>query len=129
MTRVLVVDDEEDIRAVLDDALQQEGFHVSVARNGKEALDLLQREQGWVVLLDVHMPVVDGYEVVRRLRENPVLLDDHRVMLMTAGRAVATTPVAALDHVVLAIVPKPFELDTLLEVVQRLATGKETSEG
>jgi len=129
MAKVLIVDDDEEIRAVLDDLLQEEGFHVNLARNGKEALDILQREQGWVVLLDITMPVLDGYEVIERLKTNPAWLDDNRVILMSAGRTIAAAHLPSISDVVIAIVPKPFELDTLLEVVQRLASGKETSEG
>lgn len=128
MAKILIVDDDDEIRALLDEVLKQEGFHVAVAKNGKEALDLLQQEQGWVVLLDVNMPVLDGYEVVRQLRENPAWLDDHRVVLMSAGRNLAAAQLPPFSEVIIAIVPKPFELDTLLEVVQRLASGKETSE-
>lgn len=129
MAKVLIVDDDEEIRAVLDDLLREEGFHVNLARNGKEALDILQREQGWVVLLDITMPVLDGYEVIERLKTNPAWLDDNRVILMSAGRTIASAHLPSISDVVIAIVPKPFELDTLLEVVQRLASGKETSEG
>ena len=126
---MLIVDDDVEIRALLDEVFKEEGFHVAIAQNGKEALDQLQREEGWVVLLDVNMPVLDGYEVVRRLRANPTWLDDNRVVLMSAGRTLAAAHLPSLSEVVLAIVPKPFELDTLLEVVQRLASGKETSKG
>ena len=129
MAKVLIVDDDEEIRVLLDEVLQIEGFHVNVARHGKEALEILQREQGWVVLLDVNMPEMDGYEVVRRLKDHPAWLDDNRVVLMSAGRHLAAAHLLPLSEVVIAIVPKPFELDTLLEVVQRLASGKETSEG
>jgi CheY-like chemotaxis protein len=129
MAKVLIIDDDEEIRAVLDDLLQEVGFHVNLARNGKEALDILQREQGWVVLLDITMPVLDGYEVIERLKTNPAWLDDNRVILMSAGRTIAAAHLASISDVVIAIVPKPFELDTLLEVVQRLSSGKETSEG
>lgn len=128
MAKVLIVDDDQEIRNLLDTILQEEGFHVNVARNGKEALDVLQQGGGWVVLLDVNMPVLDGIEVVRRLRENPKWLDDNRVVLMSAGRTLAALNLSSISEVVIAIVPKPFELDKLLEVVQRLASGKETSQ-
>ena len=112
MAKVLIVDDDDEIRTLLDDVLQEEGFHVNVARHGKEALDMLQQEEGWVVLLDVNMPVMDGMHVVQQLRDNPKGLDDHRVVLMSAGRTLAAANLPAISQVVIAIVPKPFELDT-----------------
>lgn len=129
MTRILVVDDDESIRALLQAIFSDEGFHVSVARTGKEALDLLRQGAGWVVLLDVRLPGMDGYEVVRQLKENPAWLDDHRVVLMSASSVNIPGPFAAISDVVLAVVPKPFEMDTLLKTVQQAASGKETSEG
>lgn len=129
MSKVLIVDDDDEIRRLLDVLLHDEGFHVNVARDGKEALDILQREGAWVVLLDVNMPVLDGMEVIKHLRENPAWLDDNRVVLMSAGRTLAAAHLPSISDVVLAIVPKPFEVDTLLGVVQRLASGKETSKG
>lgn len=124
MAKVLVVDDDAEIRNALDGFLKDEGFHVNVARNGKEALDILKREGGWVVLLDVQMPEMNGYEVVRMMRENPAWLDDNRVALMSAGHNLAAASLPPFNEVIIAIVPKPFELDSLLNVVQRLSTGE-----
>jgi CheY-like chemotaxis protein len=128
MTTVLIVDDDAAICALLGQVLQDEGFLVRVARNGQEALNRLQHVSGWVVLLDLNMPIVDGYEVIRRLNANPAWLDDHRVVLMSAGRNLALTHLPSLSEVVQALVPKPFELDALLEVVQRVAAGQEAGE-
>lgn len=127
MTTVLIVDDDAAICALLGQVLLDEGFLVRVARNGQEALDRMQHASGWVVLLDLNMPVVDGYEVIRQLKANPAWLDDHRVVLMSAGRHLTAAPLSALREVVQALLPKPFELDTLLAVVQRVAAGQETS--
>lgn len=127
MATVLIVDDDAAICALLGQVLQDEGFLVRVARNGQEALNRLQHASGWVVLLDLNMPLVDGYEVIRQLKANPAWLDDHRVVLMSAGRHLGAAPLSALSEVVLAKVPKPFELDTLLAVVHQLAAGQETS--
>jgi CheY-like chemotaxis protein len=129
VAKVLIVDDDEATRRILNEILQDEGFRVSVARDGKEALDILKQESEWVVLLDILMPNMDGYEVVRQLRENPAWLDDNRVVLMSAGHTFSQEHLSSFSDVVLAIVPKPFELDTLLETLQPLASGKETSEG
>ena|ERR1700723_1876997 len=75
---VLVVDDELDIRATLAQILREEGFRVREARNGLEALERVAEEEPDLVLLDLVMPVLNGWEVLRTLRaarkELPVVI-------------------------------------------------------
>ena len=67
--RILVADDEPNIAAALEFLLQRNGHEVCIARNGDEALMLIERTRPDLVLLDVMMPVRSGYEVCRALRE------------------------------------------------------------
>src|SRR5688500_4895322 len=69
---VLVVDDEPLIREVLDDVLADEGFRVALATNGEEALAVLDAEMPALILLDLRMPVLDGWGFMRAYRERPV---------------------------------------------------------
>ena len=75
MSKILVVDDNESIREVLRLLLTGEGFFVRTARDGGEALDILQHESGWLILLDLMMPRLDGRAVLTYLRLHPDLLD------------------------------------------------------
>jgi len=112
---VLVVDDDEDIRAVLTDLLDAEGYQPVAAENGREALDTLQRlPRPCLVLLDVMMPVMDGHEFLRHVRARPELVLDVRVVVCTAS----TTP-PAREPPVLAILEKPFETSALVELLAR----------
>ena len=115
---VLVVDDDQEIRGVLRDLLRDEGYEVLQASDGAEALRQLARaNQPLVVLLDLMMPRVDGFEVCRLLAADPHLRDDHAIVLMSARRNLD-----AADHtVVTASLPKPFEIDELLSLIERLA--------
>ena len=70
MEKVLVVDDEEQIRAVLSDFLMKKGYEVVLASNGEEAIELVKTEDPHVILLDVKMPGIDGIETCRRLKED-----------------------------------------------------------
>ncbi len=122
MTKVLIVDDDEEIRALLRDMLVEEGFDVDTARDGREALALLERESGWIILLDVMMPNMDGRELIRRLQSNHALRGRNKVALMSAGERLAQERLHLATDVVEALLPKPFDLDEVLAVVSRLAS-------
>lgn len=70
MTKILVVDDEADIVELLVDNLSDDGFDVTSATNGASALVLIYRDRPDVVVLDLMLPVVNGYQVLRELRSN-----------------------------------------------------------
>ena len=69
MARVLIVDDEEKIREMISKYAEHEGYQTALAANGKQALQLFEKEHFDVVILDVMMPVMDGYETLKRLKE------------------------------------------------------------
>ncbi len=121
MAKVLIVDDDEEIRALLQDMLMEEGHQVGTARDGREALEVLQRESGWVILLDIMMPNMDGREVLRRLQADSTLRDRNKVALMSAGGRLAQERLHLTSDVVGAWLPKPFDLDDVLAVVSRLS--------
>ena len=109
---ILVVDDEIDVRESLQDALEDEGYNVVLARNGKEALQLLPSlERPCAVLLDVIMPVMSGPEFYEAIRARPDLADIP-VLISTSdpSRAPARLPV----------VKKPVNLDRLLTALAAL---------
>ncbi|HSX07434.1 MAG TPA: response regulator [Candidatus Saccharimonadales bacterium] len=69
--QILIVEDERPLAHALELKLQHEGFAVTVASNGQEALDLIASKQFDVLLLDLIMPVLDGFQVLERLQQNP----------------------------------------------------------
>ena len=88
MTKILIVDDEEDILELLDDHLSEHGFDVISAEDGAMALAQIYREQPDVVLLDLTLPVVNGYEVLKEIRSDsrtknlPVILLTESLLLV-----------------------------------------------
>jgi two-component system chemotaxis response regulator CheY len=117
---VLVVDDDPDILEALSEILEAEGYLVSRARNGQEALDRLEESRPALILLDLMMPVMDGWEFARRLRERHPPQDRPPIIVLSADRNVATK---APELGAVGFLAKPFELPDLLKLVQDI-TGR-----
>ena len=111
---ILVVDDDPTILATVSEALDFEGFRVMTATNGAEALELVDRNWPSLVLLDMRMPVLDGWGFMRAVRERGLNLT---VVVMTAA-ADARRWAREIDAQ--GVLAKPFELDDLLGAVVRL---------
>ena len=107
--KLLVVDDEPAVRTALERALRLEGYTVSLAGDGAEALDALAGERQDAVVLDVAMPGVDGLEVCRRLRA----AGDRTPVLMLTARDAVDDRVAGLDAGADDYLVKPFALREL----------------
>lgn len=71
MARILVVDDDEMNRDMLSRRLERKGFQITLAVNGKEAIAKAQAENPDLILMDLSMPVLDGYEATRQLKADP----------------------------------------------------------
>jgi two-component system, OmpR family, response regulator MtrA len=116
MTRVLVVDDDAAIRQVIVFALSDEGFEVDQAKDGLTALEAIDRRHPDLILLDMRMPGMDGWEFVKRYRERPH--PQAPIIVLTAAQDAAQR---GADVNAAGYVSKPFDLDTLLEKVAALA--------
>jgi len=108
--RILVVEDEESIREALRDALVSEGYDVLVAADGTQGLDLGLTQDPDLVVLDLMLPGMDGFEVLRRLRADNV---ETPVLVLTA-RGLESDRVRGLDLGADDYVVKPFALNELL---------------
>lgn len=119
--RVLVVDDEPNIVLSLEFLMKKAGFDVEVARNGREALAALDREPPDLLLLDVMMPEIDGFEVCERIRSRPEWRQTKIVMLTARGRESERERGLALGAD--AYVTKPFSTRELVERVKAMLEG------
>ena len=114
--RILVVDDDAAVRNSLDRALRVNGYDVSMAVDGADALGQVVSEPPDAMVLDVLMPNVDGLEVCRRLRA----MGDRTPILMLTAQDGVTERVAGLDAGADDYLPKPFALDELLARLRAL---------
>ena len=115
-TPILVVDDDASIAGLVAAALEDEGYSVAVARNGVEALAFVQGRMPRLVLLDMRMPEMNGWEFAAAYRELPA--PRAPIVVMTAGRDAAEK---ARDINADGYLGKPFDLDQLIEVVAQYA--------
>lgn len=115
VTKMLIVDDEESLRLPLCTAFQSEGFDVSLAADGMEALGILKRGDFQMVLTDLMMPKMDGIELMEQAHG---LFPDLVVILMS-GYGTIETAIKALKGGAYDYVLKPFKLDEILHVVKR----------
>ncbi len=118
---VLIVEDEESISLSLEFLLRKEGYEVSCARDGAAALQMLAQRIPDMVLLDVMLPLVDGFELCRMMRANPAL-EKTRIMLLTA-RGRESEVARGLSLGADAYLTKPFSTRELMDTVRRLISG------
>jgi two-component system, NtrC family, response regulator HydG len=115
--RILVVDDEQHIRNSLATWFREEGYDVSVAASGKDALAAVAREGTNILLVDIKMPGMDGLELQRRVRE---LAPDATIIIMTAYASVETA-VEALKEGAYDYIVKPFDPEAVSRLVRKAA--------
>ena len=116
MFHILVVDDDKNTRMYFEAVLKNNGYTVSVAKNGEEALDLMDKEHIDLVVLDIMMPKMDGYEFTKTLRENdnylPILMVSAKQMPMDKNKGFA---VGTDDYMI-----KPVDQDEFLYRIKAL---------
>jgi signal transduction histidine kinase/CheY-like chemotaxis protein/streptogramin lyase len=116
--RVLVVDDIAENRAVLRDMLEQLGFEIHEAANGREALSVAEAVMPDLILMDVVMPVMDGIEAIRHLRRMPGLMD--RPIITVSASVSGTDERTCLDAGANSFLPKPVNEQHLLDRIGSL---------
>jgi DNA-binding response OmpR family regulator len=121
MQRILVIDDDPAVTSVLKRSLAYEGFAVDVAASGEEGLTVARTRYPDVVILDVMMPGLDGYDVLARLRA----ADPHLPVLMLTARDAAVDQVRGLTQGADDYVVKPFTFDVLLARIHALLRRQE----
>jgi PAS domain S-box-containing protein len=117
--RVLVVDDDYHVRPTLARLLRRGGFEVDEAADGQTGLEIIEREPPDLVLLDIKMPDIDGYEVLRRLKQNPA----HQsipIVVLTASDLGHEAERRALDLGAVRYLEKPIASEDLLAEIERI---------
>ncbi len=120
--KILLADDEEDVKIVLKMYLETKDFEVVTAYDGLDAIDQARREKPDVILLDIMMPVLDGFEVCRRLKADPDTQNIPVIMVSAASHAESVQKgikVGAADYIV-----KPFDPEALEKLINKVIGQK-----
>jgi CheY-like chemotaxis protein len=117
--RILTIDDSKTMRDMLLMTLAEAGFDVLQAVDGQDGLDVLGTQRVDVIITDINMPVMDGYEVIRNLRKNPVHKTTPILVLTTESDA--DKKVIARDAGATGWMVKPFDPDRLIATIRKVA--------
>jgi CheY-like chemotaxis protein len=111
---ILVADDDDAIRTLLQDMLEPDGAQVYLAQDGPEALHIIRDHPLDLAILDIEMPAPDGLTIVRRLRaqNNPLPI------LITTAHQISRSDLQTIRHSATVYVPKPFDPERMLHAVQ-----------
>jgi len=118
MAKILVAEDERDIRELIEFALNYNGHDVLTAVDGVSAWDLVRAEQPDLILLDVRMPRMDGYEVCRRIKRSEKLRHIPVAFLSAKGQEAEVQ--AGMDAGAEEYILKPFSMEQLIQAIARL---------
>jgi two-component system response regulator PilR (NtrC family) len=125
MVRILVVDDDPGMRELLEILLAKEGYEVTCAKGGVEAVTLVNKKAFDVVVTDIRMQHVDGLEVLRSVKKiNPAT-----PVVMISAYASAETAVEAMREGAYDYFPKPFDTDRFKEVIKDIVEARKNRRG
>lgn len=116
--KILAVDDSRSVRKLVEFTLKNGGFHVTTAEDGQEALEIMTRDLFDAVILDINMPRIDGFELLKRMKANDALVSVPVVMLTTEGQEQDKEQATILGAA--AYLVKPFKPTALLALVNEV---------
>ncbi|MEK9150876.1 MAG: response regulator [Patescibacteria group bacterium] len=123
MEKILVVEDDQFLASLLKNRLQKEGFDVLLAKDGEEALNILESTQPELVLLDIILPKKSGFEVMEEVRENPKLEKLAVVIISNLGQPedmVRGQQLGAIEYFIKAKTPLDELIKKIKEIVQAI---------
>ncbi|MFZ5906055.1 MAG: sigma-54-dependent transcriptional regulator [Nitrospirota bacterium] len=113
--KILIADDDKNLRKVLVNELSDAGYEVSQAESGTKAIQVLEKEEQDVILLDLNMPGMNGMEILKRIRE----LDIPAEVVILTAYATVSTAVEAMKNGAYDYLTKPFQIEELVTVIER----------
>jgi two-component system, OmpR family, alkaline phosphatase synthesis response regulator PhoP len=123
MAKILIADDEEDVRNLLIVVFRDAGYHVVSAKNGKEAVDVALKESPDLIFLDIMMPDMDGFEACSQIKKNPATKDT--LIAFLTAKDMPQDWNRGLQSEADVYIAKPFTSERVLFVARELLAMKE----
>ena len=111
---ILIVDDQPGIRMLLTDILANEGYQVSTAKNGKEALDKIYANKYNLIILDYKLPIIDGVEVLQKMKQNKVEIPT----IIISGLVEEVSKESSNNNLIKKVIAKPFNVKDIQQSVK-----------
>ena len=111
---ILIVDDQPGIRMLLTDILANEGYQVSTAKNGKEALDKIYANKYNLIILDYKLPIIDGVEVLQKMKRNKVEIPT----IIISGLVEEVSKESSNNNLIKKVIAKPFNVKDIQQSVK-----------
>ena len=124
-SKILVVDDEENIRNLLCETLRLVGFKPTAAKNGNEAISCLRKENFDIILLDINMPFLNGFQTLERIRQSSTSIP----VIMLSARADKEDVIAGLRDGADDYIAKPFNIEEVITRIQTVLRRAQPSMG
>jgi two-component system, chemotaxis family, chemotaxis protein CheY len=118
MPQILVVEDDDSIRGLVSEVLRDDGYEVSEASNGLEALQCLSERRPDLIVVDLMMPIMDGWTFVEQCRQSPTC-EEVPIVVTSASHDLPHTAERLRSFGVRSCLAKPFDVDGLLALVER----------
>lgn len=119
MAKVLIVDDSRTSRRILNNLLSEDGYEVAEAENGETGIQKYKEEAPDLVTMDITMPVMDGLEALKKIRE----YDSEAKVIMVTAAGQESKIMEAVKHGAAEFITKPFEKDKILETIQKVVNN------
>jgi DNA-binding response OmpR family regulator len=114
----MVVDDDPDILVTLGTLFEEEGFEVVTAENGLECLKELEKGFRGIILLDIMMPVLDGWDTIKHMTLGGYM-DDNVVIVILTARRIPDKEMEEFENYIQEYITKPFDIKQLIETVKK----------
>lgn len=116
--KIMVVDDEEPLLILLKEVLENEGFNVITAKSGMECLKKLKKVKPDIIIMDMMMPTMSGYDTIKKIRENPKT-KNLRVIILTVSVIEEVSKFQLSKYKILDYINKPFDIKEIVKTIKK----------
>ena len=123
--QIMVVDDEKNLLLLMHEVLENAGFDVLMAESGQECLEKLKKVKPDLIIMDMMMPKMSGYDTIRKIREDPKT-KDLRIIILTVSRIAEVSKFQLSKFKILDYINKPFDIKEIVDKINKIVENQNT---